>query len=175
MRLLFIGDSLIEFFVWEKRFTSHEVYNFGIAGETVEGLHRRLDTIIVKVSSPDFVFIMTGINNLSMDDRGFVKTYAAIIARLKTRYPAARIFLHSLLPVCYPFVPNDEIRAMNKELRALAEREAVGYVDIHPLFLDERGEPKTSCFEEDGVHLSNEGYRIWSARIEEIISGAAGG
>jgi lysophospholipase L1-like esterase len=167
--LLFIGDSLIEFFDWGGRFTAHDVDNFGIAGETVEGLHRRLDTVIAEVSSPDYVFIMTGINNLSMDDRGFVKTYAAIIARLKTRYPAARIFLHSLLPVRYPFIPNDEIRAMNKELRGLAVREAVGYVDIHPLFLDERGEPKTSFFEEDGVHLSNEGYRIWSATIEEIV------
>ncbi|MGE5299849.1 MAG: GDSL-type esterase/lipase family protein, partial [Acidobacteriota bacterium] len=171
---LFIGDSLIEFFDWAGRFAAHEVYNFGIAGETAEGLHRRLDTIIGKVSSPDFVFIMTGINNLSMDDRGFVKTYAAIVARLKTRYPAARIFVHSLLPVCYPFIANDEIRAMNKELRALAGREAVGYANIHPLFLDESGEPKTSCFEQDGVHLSDEGYRIWSARIEEIISKAAG-
>lgn len=174
MRLLFIGDSLIEFFDWAGRFAAHEVSNFGIAGETAEGLYRRLDTIIGMVSSPDFVFIMTGINNLSMDDHGFVKTYAAIIARLKSRYPAARIFVHSLLPVCYPFIPNDEIRAMNKELRAVAEREAVGYVNIHPLFLDESGEPISSCFEEDGVHLSDEGYRIWSARIEEII-GAAGG
>ena len=174
MRLLFIGDSLIEFFDWAGRFAAHEVHNFGIAGETAEGLHRRLDTIIGKVSSPDFVFIMTGINNLSMDDRGFVKTYAAIIARLKSRYPAARIFVHSLLPVCYPFIPNNEIRAMNKELRALAEREAVGYVDIHPLFLDKSGEPIASCFEEDGVHLSDEGYRIWSARIEEIIRAAGG-
>ncbi|MDA8239977.1 MAG: GDSL-type esterase/lipase family protein [Nitrospiraceae bacterium] len=174
MRLLFIGDSLIEFFDWAGRFTPHEVFSFGIAGETAEGLYRRLDTIIGKASSPDFVFIMTGINNLSMDDRGFVKTYAAIIARLKSRYPAARIFVHSLLPVCYPFIPNNEIRAMNKELRALAEREAVGYVDIHPLFLNKRGEPKASCFEEDGVHLSDEGYRIWSARIEEIIRAAGG-
>ena len=175
MRLLFIGDSLIEFFNWAGRFAAHEVSNFGIAGETAEGLYRRLDTIIGMVSSPDFVFIMTGINNLSMDDRGFGKTYTAIIARLKTRYPAARLFVHSLLPVCYPFIPNDEIRAMNKELRALTEQEAVGYVDIHPLFLDESGEPKASCFEEDGVHLSDEGYRIWSARIEEIISKTAGG
>ena len=174
-RLLFIGDSLIEFFDWEGRFAEDVVYNFGIAGETVEGLNQRIGAIIAKVSTPDFVFVMTGINNLAMDDRDFAVTYAAVIEQLKNAYPSARIFIHSLLPVLAPFLPNDEVREMNKVLRALASREAVGYLDIHRLFLDERGEPKTSCFEEDGVHLSSAGYRIWSARIEEIISKAAGG
>lgn len=169
MRLLFIGDSLIEYFDWETRFAGHDVYNFGIAGETVEGLHRRLGTVMSRVSSPHFVFVMTGINNLAMDDRSFVKTYAAVIKRLKDAWPSARIFIHSLLPVGTPFLSNDEIGAMNKELCALAERERVDYADIHPLFLNESGDPNASCLLEDGVHLSDEGYRIWSARIEEII------
>jgi lysophospholipase L1-like esterase len=174
MRLLFIGDSLIEFFDWGRRFAACEVYNFGLAGETVEGLNGRLGSIIAKVPSADFVFVMTGINNLAMDDRDFSNTYGTVIERLKDAYPSSGIFIHSLLPVRTPFLPNDEIRAMNMELRFLAEREAVGYVDIHSLFLDENGEPKASCFEEDGVHLSSEGYRIWSSKTEEIISGTSG-
>ncbi len=174
MRLLFIGDSLIEFFDWEGRFPGDDVYNFGIAGETVEGLNRRLSEVIAKVPSPDFVFIMTGINNLAMDDRDFVKTYALVIGRLKQVWKSARIFIHSLLPVGTPFISNDEIRATNRQLRTLAERELVGYADIHPLFLDEGGNPRGSCLLDDGVHLSDEGYRLWSARIDEIIKNTTG-
>ncbi|MDA8433665.1 MAG: GDSL-type esterase/lipase family protein [Nitrospiraceae bacterium] len=170
MRLLFIGDSLIEFFDWETRFAGHEVYNFGVAGETVEGLYRRLPAIVAKVPFPDFVFVMSGINNLAMEDSGFITTYGAVIERLRHAWPSVRIFVHSLLPVGTPFLSNDEIRAMNSRLRALAEQERAGYADIHPLFLDESGVPNASCLLEDGVHLSDTGYRLWSARIEEIIT-----
>jgi lysophospholipase L1-like esterase len=173
MRLLFVGDSLIEFFDWETRFAGHEVFNFGVAGETVEGLGRRLATITSKVSSPDFVFIMTGINNLAMDDRDFTIPYASVIERLKHAYPSARIVIHSLLPARTPFLANSEIRAMNKELSALAEREQIAYEDLYPLFLDAHGDADPLCLLEDGVHLSDEGYRIWAARIEEVIKNTA--
>jgi lysophospholipase L1-like esterase len=169
MRLLFIGDSLIEFFDWEARFREHEVFNFGVAGETVEGLLQRLDTIVAGVSSPDFVFIMSGINNLAMDDKDFPGIYAVVVDRLKDAYPSTRIFIHSLLPVLTPFLRNDEIREMNGELRSIAEKKGVDYEDIHSLFLDEKGDPKASFLLEDGVHLSDEGYRIWVSRIEEIV------
>jgi len=36
--ILFIGDSLTEFFDWQKRFPGHKVVNLGSAGETVETL-----------------------------------------------------------------------------------------------------------------------------------------
>ena len=175
MRLLFIGDSLIEFFDWETRFAGHEVYNFGVAGETVEGLYSRLPGIIAKVPLPDFIFVMSGINNLAMEDRAFIKPYGSLIERLKRAWPSAHIYIHSLLPVGTPFLSNDDVREMNSELRALAARERVGYADVHSLFLDEIGTPNASCLLEDGVHLSDEGYRVWSARIEEIIVRTTGG
>lgn len=169
MRLLFIGDSLIEFYDWQRRFTGNEVFNYGIAGETVEGLYSRLQVVLNKISSPDFVFIMTGINNVAMGDRSFIKTYRKIVAEIKAKSPSAKIFIHSLLPVLLPFITNDEIREINIELRDMAERENVSYFDIHPVFLDASGSPRTSFLLDDGVHLSDEGYLAWSAEIEEQL------
>lgn len=170
MRLLFIGDSLIEFFDWQSRFPGHEVHNRGLAGETVEGLQARLGTILSRTAAPDAVFIMTGINNLSMDDRGFLEAYRRILARLKQQYPSARIYINSLLPALLPFISNDDIRTANVQLRALAADTQVGYLDIHPLFLDDRGTPQPRLLLDDGVHLSDEGYAVWSAAIEKMIS-----
>lgn len=170
MRLLFIGDSLIEFFDWQSRLPGHEVDNRGVAGETVEGLQARLGTVLARTSAPDAVFIMTGINNLSMDDREFLDAYLRILVQLKQRYPSARIYINSLLPVLFPFISNDDVRAVNGQLRALATDTQVGYLDIHSLFLDDTGTPKAGLLLDDGVHLSNEGYAVWSAAIEETIS-----
>ena len=169
MRLLFIGDSLIEFYDWQRRFPGDEVFNYGIAGETVEGLYSRLQVVLNRVSSPDFVFIMTGINNMAMGDRSFIKTYRKIVAEIKAQSPSSKIFVHSLLPVLFPFIANDEIRGINNDLRAMAEEQNVFYSDIHAVFLDSSGSPRASFLLDDGVHLSDEGYRAWSAEIEKQL------
>lgn len=169
MRLLFIGDSLIEFYDWERRFPGHEVFNYGIAGETVEGLSSRLSGVLDKVLNPDFVFIMTGINNMAMGDRDFPESYRKIIGRIKAKSPSSKIFVQSLLPVFFPFISNDEILEMNMELRKMAEEESVFYSDIHAVFLNSSGAPRTSYLLDDGVHLSEEGYRAWSAEIEKLL------
>lgn len=168
-RLLFIGDSLIEFFDWASRFPGHEVYNLGIAGETVDGLARRLDRVLRDLDAVDRVFIMSGINNLAMEDSGFVGTYQGIIRSLASRYPAAQITVQSLLPVLYPFISNEAIREMNQRLRSLAADEGASYLNIHDLFLDDNGNPDPSCLVEDGVHVSGKGYRIWADQIEKQL------
>ncbi len=170
MRLLFIGDSLIEFYDWGRRFAGHEVFNYGIAGETVEGLFSRLCGILEKVLNPDFVFIMTGINNMAMGDRDFPVTYRKIIGHIKAKSPSSKIFVQSLLPVLFPFISNDEIREINDKLRQTAQAEDVLYCDVHSLFLDSSGAPRKSYLLDDGVHLSEEGYKAWSAEIENLLT-----
>jgi len=169
MRLLFIGDSLIEFYDWERRFAGHEVFNYGISGETVEGLFSRLKGIIEKVVNPDFVFIMTGINNMAMGDKDFPATYRKLIGQIKAKSPSSKIFVQSLLPVLFTFISNDDIREMNIELRKIAEEEDIFCSDIHAVFLDSSGSPKKSYLLDDGVHISEEGYRAWSAEIEKLL------
>jgi lysophospholipase L1-like esterase len=169
MRLLFIGDSLIEFYDWKHRFSDHEVSNYGIAGETAEGLFSRLPGVLERVAAPDFVFIMTGINNMAMGDRDFPGTYRKIIGQIRRISPSSKIYVQSLLPVLFTFISNDEIRDINMGLRKMAEEENVFYCDIHAVFLDPSGGPRASYLLDDGVHLSDEGYRAWSAEIEKLL------
>ncbi|MBI5102151.1 MAG: GDSL family lipase [Nitrospirae bacterium] len=168
-KLLFIGDSLVEYFDWASRFPSYSVSNLGIAGETVDGLYARLDRVIMTTDTPDMVFIMSGINNLAMEDRGFGQKYRNILQRLRQEYPDAEIVAHSLLPVLYPFIGNRDIEQMNLTLKQIASDEGARYLDIHARFLDEDAQPDPSCLVEDGVHVSEEGYRRWADEIEKIL------
>src|ERR1700690_3707130 len=149
-KLLFIGDSLIEYFDWAGRFPFYSVYNMGMAGETVDGLYARIDRIIKSIETPDHIFLMSGINNLAIEDMGFVQKYRKIISKLAERYPTTTIFVHSLLPVLFPFIKNDDISEINGKLRQLATEEGVAYVDIHSHFLDEQQNTKPSCLAADG-------------------------
>ena len=69
MRILFIGHSLIEFFDWQRRFPTHSTVNLGVAGETTEGLLSRTEHVIESHPSADLIFLMTGLNNIAMDEQ----------------------------------------------------------------------------------------------------------
>lgn len=170
-KLLFIGDSLIDFYDWQKRFPEYAVYNLGRAGETVEGLYSRLDGIFQEAGHPDYIFIMTGINNLAMGDRDSITSYQNVISKIIKESPSSCICIHSLLPVLFSMISNDDIGGLNVELMQLAEKNNITYVDIHTLFIDGEGRPVAAYFLEDGVHVSGEGYHVWSRAIENLLSG----
>ena len=167
-RLLFIGDSLIEFFNWQGRFPDKEVFSYGSAGETAEGLFSRLPYILRQVESPDLVMIMTGINNVAMEDYGFLFTYEKIITSLQESYKATTIAMVSLLPIDLYFL-GDAVPRVNKRLKEIDLSNNVIYLDLYPLFLGSNAMPNKSFFEADGVHLSNEGYEAWAWAVEKSL------
>ena len=168
-RLLFLGDSLIEYFDWPGRYPEHDVCSLGIAGETVAGLHSRLGSIFRKVKDPDMVFMMTGINSMAMGDDSITETYRKVVKELRQAYPSATVIVHSLLPVLFPFISNEDIRHMNVMLKSMAVDEKVLYLDIHSRFLDEKGKPMAALLLDDGVHVSEEGYKVWSDETGKLL------
>jgi lysophospholipase L1-like esterase len=172
-QFLFIGDSLIEFFNWQERFPDREVFNYGIAGETAEGLLARLPNILGRGQAPDLVMIMTGINNVAMEDYGFLFTYEKIITRLKEAYGQTTIAMVSLLPVDLFFL-GDAIPRVNERLKDIAQKNSILYLYLYPLFLDENLRTITSYFEADGVHLSPQGYEVWSRALENSVFSSLG-
>jgi lysophospholipase L1-like esterase len=170
MEILFLGDSLIEYFDWQERFPGHRITNLGMAGEPVEGLSSRLEGIIRKHPSADLIFIMTGINNVAMEDLDILDTYREILGKLKTAYPDAGICVNSLLPALVDFIPDDSIQRINSSLKKVAGESGGEYLNVYSLFVDEKGHPIKAYLLDDGVHLSDRGYAIWSRALENIIN-----
>jgi len=170
MNILFLGDSLIEYFDWQERFPDHRIGNFGIAGESVQGLLSRV--MMIKESFPDahMIFIMSGINNIAMGDDDFTGYYRVIIERLQSAYPEAVIIANSLLPVIMEYIHNDAIKKVNKTLYDLIEETGVEWLNMYDRFIDTKGRVIKEYLLDDGVHISNEGYAVWSKAVEERIN-----
>ncbi|HUO76350.1 MAG TPA: GDSL-type esterase/lipase family protein [Thermodesulfovibrionales bacterium] len=167
--ILFIGDSLVEFFDWQQRFSGHTIANLGIAGETVEGLYSRIGKIIRKFPSPDLILIMTGINNVAMEDLGFLDSYRKVVEALSSAYPRTRIVLHTLLPTLLPWIPKETIREMNRLLHKIAQETHTEVLDLYNRFVDPQGNPIKDYLLPDGVHLSEKGYARWVEVLTRII------
>jgi lysophospholipase L1-like esterase len=169
-KILFIGDSLIEYYDWQARFPHAAVHNLGVAGETVEELLQRVPRITESVPRADMLFIMTGINNVAMESFDFLSSYCKIIEGLSGAYPESRIFITSLLPVQLEWVPPEIIKKLNKFLEWLAENTGAEFMDLYSLFMASAGEhPLREFFLPDGVHLSEIGYAAWAGAVEEVI------
>jgi lysophospholipase L1-like esterase len=169
MQIIFLGHSLVEYFDWQGRFPGHEIFNLGIAGETTGELLERTDRVVRGHENSDAVLVMTGTNDLLGSDRSFVEDYRRLAGKLRALCPASRIVLHSILPVDPEWVGRSEIDGLNIEVAGIAEEAGVEFFDLTGPFTAADGEARRELLLEDGVHLSPEGYRVWSDALGELL------
>ncbi len=170
--LVFLGDSLTEWFDWQRRFPEHRVLNLGISGETAEELLDRRDLIRASVENPDFVFLMTGINNVLSERYAVTEPVREIVRNLTTWYKSGCIVVQSLLPVDMPWISNETIRDINRNLAVIAREWRSEYLDIYGLFVDTEGQPRKGLLLDDGVHVSERGYEVWAGEVERFLKSA---
>ena len=162
--LHFIGDSLIEYFDWQRRFPTCTVVNSGLAGETVAELHRRSNRLSNFTPEPDWIIIMIGTNNVVMQDFSFMPDYEEILDHFQSAVPSAQIIIHGLFPVELPWLGHKVIDSVNEMIESLALKKDVGYLNGCHMFNNKNG-----TFLEDGVHISANGYSLWANTIENHI------
>ncbi len=167
--IVFIGDSLTGSFDWQKRFPNHCVTNLGLSGETVEGLLDRQKRIRSMIDNPDFVFLMSGINNIAMEQYDISGPYHEIVRNLTKWYEKAKVVVQSILPVKLEWVSSEIIKDINRRLEQIAGVYGAAYLDLHSLFVDSKGAPISAYLQEDGVHLSSRGYDVWAEKVEFIL------
>jgi lysophospholipase L1-like esterase len=168
--LVFIGDSLTQWCNWEKCFPSHAITNLGISGETVEGLLARRERIRSQIASPDFIFLMTGINNIANEMYDFLVPYREIVRNLTTWYKRSTVVVQSILPIDITWIDNNTISRTNRELERIASEFNAAYLDIYSLFVNGEGKPRAGYLTDDGVHLANKGYDVWAEAVGKFLA-----
>lgn len=167
--LVFIGDSLTQWCDWERRFPRHQVANLGISGETVEELLARRDGIRRIVENPDYLFLMTGINNIANEQYDIIPSYREFVRNMTTWYKKSTLVVQSILPVQIVWIDNAAIKETNKQLEQIAREFSADYLDVYRLFVDPKGNPKKGLLSDDGVHLAGSGYDVWAKEVERFL------
>ncbi len=167
--LVFIGDSLTEWFDWQRRFPDYTVTNLGVSGEPIEGLLERRDRIRSQLDDPGYIFLMTGINNIAMEQYDITDSYREIVKDLSTWYKKSKIVVQSILPVYLAWVSDNVIKDVNRSLAEIARAFHAEYLDVYGLFVDSKGDPRSGYLQDDGVHLSGKGYEVWADEVERFL------
>lgn len=168
MKLLFLGDSLVAFYNWQARFPAHTVVNGGRGGETVAGLMANLPLHLRRCPDPERVVIMIGTNNLLREDYGFLPDYARILDDLSSILPPEQITVTSLPPFRAAHLAPSVVPHVNEDLLQLSRKKKAGFLDLFSAFNSD-APTIAACFTDDGIHLSDLGYKIWSSSLTRCL------
>jgi lysophospholipase L1-like esterase len=162
---LFLGDSLIADFDWQTRMQHFEILNYGVPGETAQGLRNRIPTITKDLAPPELILIMIGTNNLIIEDYSYLDTLRQITVQLTALYPTTEVITNSLLPCQLPWVTIDTLERINKATEAMTRQTGSCYLDMFNKF-----KPNSDFFQSDGIHITPKAYDLWSKSILEFVA-----
>jgi len=185
--VLFMGDSITDFWrnagrgdaevkplagkaVFDKNFGSWKVANFGIAGDTTQGVLWRLQNGEGEGYKPKAIMLMIGTNNTARNTpQEIAMGVAAVVGELRKDFPDAKILLLAVFPRGgAESKPRTQVAEINKIISALNDNQHVVYMDIGPKFLAEDGSiPKDVM--SDGLHPTSKGYEIWAEAVKEPL------
>ncbi|MGK9368429.1 GDSL-type esterase/lipase family protein [Melioribacter sp. Ez-97] len=177
--IVFLGNSLTAGVDWSELLGRCNAVGRGIPSDLLPGFLERLDDIIRL--KPKIVFIMGGINDVynwtPVDEIYF--NYLKIISRLQSKNIIPVITSVTYAARNYakdwggtPEVNagrNREIDKLNKMLKNYALRNNIDYIDLNELMANADGFINEK-YTWDGLHYNAEGYKIWAAEIEKILS-----
>ncbi len=168
--VLFFGDSITQSLCVSC--VTENAVNYGIGGDTTQGLLGRLPTY-ESIRDARVNVIAIGVNDLlTRSPSEIAETHAQILES----FPETRhLVLSAVLPVDEAKLKdsrsNADIRGLNRKLAALcAEREGCSFIDAGDALRAEDGGLDRPFHVGDGIHLSGEGYNVWADRLRAELS-----
>ena len=185
-RVVFMGDSITDFWKLATYFPSKPYINRGISGQTTPQMLIRFRPDVIALK-PQVVVILAGTNDIAGNTGPMsVETIEANLASMfeLARANNIRVVAASVLPVSdyaknregKPITqttrrPPEKIRALNEWIKKYAAENGLTYLDYFSATADEKGFLKEEL-SNDGLHPNEKGYVVMQPLVEQAIAAA---
>jgi lysophospholipase L1-like esterase len=185
-RVVFMGDSITDFWKLAGYFPSKPYINRGISGQTTPQMLVRFRSDVIALK-PEVVVILAGTNDIAGNTGP--TTLELIEGNLASMFELARasdirVVIASVLPVSdyakntedKPINqttrrPPEKIIALNEWIKEYATRNGLTYLDYFSAMVDEKGFLKQEL-SDDGLHPNDKGYVVMQPLVEHAITAA---
>lgn len=165
--ILFLGDSITDFYDLKKYYGDYHVVNSGVDGNTVYNILDDMENRVYQYN-PSKVFLLIGTNQINQES--VMEVYDSIrelVSLIRKNRQYAHIYLESVYPVnddskhqwMVRGRENKKIEELNLLLRKYADTDIkLTYVDVYSKLLMD-GELNEK-YTKDGLHLNDKGYQV---------------
>jgi len=170
--ILFTGSSSIKF--WEdpaKDFNNPQILNRGFGGSQIIDLIENFDRVILKYH-PKKIVIYSGDNDVQVGKSAEIVfgDFCALYGMVKAKLPNTKIYYIAIKPSLNRWSKVLEMKKVNTMINEFLNTKSNGYfVDIFSPMIGIEGKPCKKWFIEDGLHMTKEGYELWTKIITPYI------
>lgn len=172
-QVLFIGSSSVR--MWSSLASDMSpapVINRGFGGSTTPEVLAVMNRIVLPYE-PSVIVYYCGDNDLGTDNTDSESAAAGFIQfaeRVHEALPGTRILYMSIKPSLARWDNWAAMARANRIVEAWCEDHAfAGYLDLASPLLNGNGEPDSSLFMDDGLHLNGAGYARWAEIVRPRV------
>jgi lysophospholipase L1-like esterase len=181
-RVVFIGDSITDYWKLPDYFPGKPYINRGIDGQTTPEMLVRFRQDVIELH-PKVLVVLAGTNDIAgvtgrTINEDIEANYASMAELARAHH--IRVVFASVLPVHnythdaeegFALRPRDRILGLNKWLKDYCAKNQFVYLDYFSAVVDERGMLKRDLAD-DGLHPTDAGYKIMASLAEKAIQKA---
>ena len=165
VKVAMLGDSITFGGEWRELLKENSLVNFGVCGDTTEGMRQRIAEMCA--CNPAVCFVMGGINDIfcGVSETAIVANIQSIVALLTKRGIQTIVqstVLVSTLVEGWQTI-NKKVRAVNEKLQKFCAQNNISFVDVNSVLCN--GDALKNEYTEDGVHLREPAYDAWAKLI----------
>jgi lysophospholipase L1-like esterase len=170
--ILFTGSSSIR--MWKdpaKDFNNPKILNRGFGGSQIIDLIENFDQVILKYH-PQKIVIYSGDNDIQEGKSAEIVfgDFCTLYGMIKAKLPNARVYYIAIKPSLSRWAKVIEIQKANTMINEyLNAKSNAAFADIFSPMIDLNGKPSEKWFMEDGLHMTDEGYQLWTKILAPYI------
>lgn len=173
--IVFLGDSITNYYDLDKFFPNYNVVNSGISGNKTSDILDNMKERVYRYN-PSKVILLIGTNDTArgVDNDTIIKNIKSIVKGIKEVRPQTKIYIESIYPrndyrPPEEVQPNENIKAINVEIKNICKEMNLKYINMYDILSDDEGN-LISEYTKDGVHITDEGYEVITRELEKYIN-----
>jgi len=165
--IVFAGSSSIRGWDLPKHFPGLDVVNRGFGGSQIAESTHYADRILLPLE-PRLVVFYAGDNDIACGKTPaeVFGDFVAFVDKIRAALAETRIVFLSIKPSLSRWEMVERMRDANRRIEAFCRSSTgLSYVDTDAPMLGADGRPRPELFVEDGLHLSEAGYALWTSLV----------
>ena len=165
--ILLCGSSSARGWNVRKYFPDHKVVNRGFGGSQIHDSTEFADRVILPFE-PRILLLYAGDNDIASGKppETVCGSFRLFVQKVHAALPECRIVFIAIKPSIARWKLVEKMREANRLIKAVTEAdERLDYVDIDTPMLGDDGKPRRELSAKDGLHLSPEGYELWTKLV----------